>query len=52
MKINAVMAPGASDDKSGVLLYTAFYGAAGTHPQAEMKSRLDLLMKDMRVVEH
>ena len=52
MKINAVMTPGSSGDKSGALLYTAFYGAAGTHPQPEMKSRLDLLMKDMRVMEH
>lgn len=52
MEIDAVVAPGAATDKPGALLYTAFYGVAGTQPQADMKSKLDLLMKGMRVLEH
>jgi hypothetical protein len=34
------------------LLYAANYYAEGTLPQAEMKAKLDLLMKDMQVSEH
>ncbi|SFL06515.1 Trypsin-like peptidase domain-containing protein [Rhodanobacter glycinis] len=37
--------------KPGVL-YTAYYDAEGSHPQAEMKTKLDLLMKNLRVMEH
>ena len=43
MKINAVVAPAAAGT-SPTVLYTAFYGNEGTHPQADMKSKLDLLM--------
>ncbi|OOG48629.1 serine protease [Rhodanobacter sp. C01] len=50
MKIDAVVAPAGVNAPS--IVYTAFYGIEGTHPQAEMKSKLDLLMKDMRVMEH
>ena len=52
MDINAVLAPAAVDGNPPAVLYTAFYGVAGTQPQAEMKRKLDLLMKDMRVIEH
>ena len=52
MKIDAVVASTASDDKQSAVLYTAFYGVAGTHPQADMQSKLGLLMKNMRVLEH
>jgi len=51
MKINAVVAPVAAGGQSSVL-YTAFYGTAGTQPQAAMKGKLDLLTRDMRVTEH
>jgi S1-C subfamily serine protease len=51
MKIDAVVAPAAAGT-SPTVLYTAFYGNEGTHPQADMKSKLDLLMKDLRVMEH
>ncbi len=50
MKINAVDA--AAGVASPSVLYTAFYGSEGAHPQADMKSKLDLLMKDMQVKEH
>ncbi|MCW8807441.1 MAG: trypsin-like peptidase domain-containing protein [Rhodanobacter sp.] len=52
MKIDAVVAPTVSGDKPPAVLYTAFYGVAGTYPQAGMKSKLDLLMSNMQVVEH
>ncbi|GAB3790346.1 S1 family peptidase [Dyella agri] len=52
MKINAVVAPAASGSQPSTVLYTAFYGTAGTQPQADMKDKLDLLTKDMRVIEH
>jgi hypothetical protein len=52
MKIDAVVAPAAAGKQPGTVLYTAFYGTAGTQPQADMKGRLDLLTKDMRVMEH
>ena len=49
MKINAVA--GAATGASSVL-YTAFYGIEGDHPQDFMKSKLDLLMKNLQVREH
>ncbi len=52
MKNNAVVAPAAVGSQPGTVLYTAFYGTAGTQPQADMKGKLDLLTKDMRVMEH
>lgn len=53
MKIDTVVAPTtATGDQPSTVLYTAFYGTAGTQPQADMKGKLDLLTKDMRVTEH
>lgn len=52
MKIDAVVAPAAAGSQPATVLYTAFYGTAGTQPQADMKGKLDLLTKDMRVTEH
>ncbi|MEP6896918.1 MAG: trypsin-like peptidase domain-containing protein [Rhodanobacter sp.] len=52
MKIDAVAAPAAVGSKPAAVLYTAFYGVAGTQPQADMKRKLDLLMKNMQVLEH
>jgi len=49
MEINAVAAGAGGNSPS--ILYTAFYGVEGAHPHAEMKSKLDLLMKGMRVME-
>jgi serine protease Do len=51
MGIDAVMTAPNAGSKPPVL-YTAFYGVAGTQPQAEMKRKLDLLMKNMQVKEH
>lgn len=52
MKIDGVIAPAGVEGKSPAVLYTAFYGVAGTHSQAEMKHKLDLLMKNLQVKEH
>ena len=52
MMINAVAAPASAGGKLPAMLYTAFYGVAGTQPQAQMKGKLDLLMKNMQVIEH
>lgn len=52
MRIDAVVAPAAVNGKASSVLYTAFYGVAGTQPQADMQRKLDLLMKDLRVTEH
>lgn len=52
MKIDAVVAPSGVGNKPPALLYTVFYGAEGTHPQGFMKAKLDLLLKNMRVLEH
>lgn len=52
MKIDAVLAPNATADKSPPALYTAFYGIDGSHPQDFMKAKLDLLMKHTQVFEH
>jgi S1-C subfamily serine protease len=52
MKIDAVVAPTATAQQPGKVLYTAFYGVAGTQPQAEMKGKLDLLLKNLQVLEH
>ena len=51
MKIDAVVAPAVTNGKSAHVLYTAFYGIAGAHPQTDMKSKLDLLMKTVKVRE-
>lgn len=51
MRINRVVAPANAGGKPSVL-YTAFYGVAGNQPEAEMKSRLELLTKGMEVKEH
>jgi Trypsin-like serine proteases, typically periplasmic, contain C-terminal PDZ domain len=51
MKIDTVVAPVAAGASPRVL-YTAFFGTAGNQPQAEMKGKLDLLTRDMRVMEH
>ncbi len=52
MKIDDVIRPKRPDGKPAPLLYTAFYGIEGTHPQAMMKRKLDRLMKHVRVLEH
>ncbi|BFI94657.1 MAG: serine protease [Rhodanobacter sp.] len=52
MKIDAVIAPMPAANQPGAVLYTAFYGTAGTQPQDFMKGKLDLLTKNMRVIEH
>lgn len=50
MKINAVAAQaGVASPK---VLYTAFCGIEGSQPQAFMKGKLDLLMKNLQVTEH
>jgi len=51
MKIDTVVAPAAAGTSPKVL-YTAFFGVAGNQPQTEMKDKLDLLTRDMRVMEH
>ncbi len=51
MKIDAVATPAHADDKPPTVLYTASYGAAGTHSQTEMKRKLDLLMKNLQIRE-
>ncbi|HET6725651.1 MAG TPA: serine protease [Gammaproteobacteria bacterium] len=48
MKIIGVVT---STGKDPSILYTAFYARNGKHPQAMMKSRLDLLMKHLTVTE-
>jgi len=52
MKINTVVAPTAVRTAAPGVLYTAFYGTAGNQPQAQMKDKLDLLTRDLRVKEH
>ena len=49
-KINAVVPPPHGDDKPSVL-YTAYVYQPGTQPQAEMKQKLDLLLKNVKVKE-
>ena len=49
-KINAVVPPSRGDDQPSVL-YTAYVYQPGTQPQAEMKQKLDLLLKDVKVKE-
>lgn len=46
MKISAVVDP---SDKNSSVRYTALYAREGTHPQDDMKAKLDLLMKDLQV---
>lgn len=48
-KINAVV-PAPHDDKPSVL-YTAYVYQPGTQPQAEMKQKLDALLKSVKVKE-
>lgn len=50
-KINAVVPPPAGDAKPSVL-YTACVYEPGTRPQAEMKQKLDALLKSVKVKEH
>lgn len=50
MRISAVVKPPTGADPSA--LYSAFYAIEGNHPQAFMKARLDLLMQNLKVVEH
>lgn len=49
-KINAVVPPPGDDAKPSVL-YTAYVYQPGTQPQAEMKQKLDLLLKGVKVKE-
>jgi S1-C subfamily serine protease len=49
-KINAVVPPPHDDDKPSVL-YTAYVDQPGTQPQAAMKQKLDLLLKNVQVKE-
>lgn len=51
MKINRTVADRASSGKPAIV-YTAFYGDKGTRSQKFMKAKLDLLTRDMRVLEH
>jgi len=51
MKITSVVGAPA-DTKSPSTLYTVYHYAEGAHSQAAMKSKLDLLMKGVRVDEH
>ncbi|HKZ11672.1 MAG TPA: trypsin-like peptidase domain-containing protein [Rhodanobacteraceae bacterium] len=48
MKINAVVDASGKDPQ---VLYTAFYAEDGSHPQAYMRKKLDLLMKNLHVHE-
>lgn len=50
LRVASVVGPPAA--ASPKLLYTAFYGAAGTHSPAEMSAGLALLLKDLHVREH
>lgn len=50
MKVSGVLA-GPAEAKPGVL-YTIYHYAEGEHPAAEMKAKLDLLLKDAHVSEH
>ncbi len=52
MKINGVVASAAADTRNPAVLYSPFYGVEGNHSQDEMKHKLDLLTKDLRVLEH
>lgn len=51
MKINGVAAAADADADTPVL-YSPFYGVEGNHSQDEMKHKLDLLTKNLRVSEH
>lgn len=48
MKINGVAASASAAADTSVL-YSPFYGVEGNHPQDEMKHKLGLLTKDLRV---
>jgi serine protease Do len=50
MMINAVIDPPASGSASSSR-YTAFYGVEGNQTQAAMKAKLDLLTRNVRVIE-
>jgi hypothetical protein len=49
-KIDAVVPPSKGDAKPSVL-YSAYVYQPGTQAQAEMKQKLDLLLKDVKVKE-
>jgi hypothetical protein len=51
MKISTVVGPPAGK-AAPAFLYTAFYGVKGSQPLPTMKARLELLTKDLRVLEH
>ncbi|HET6912065.1 MAG TPA: hypothetical protein VFH71_01845, partial [Rhodanobacteraceae bacterium] len=50
MAINAVVGQHEKGEPS--VLYSAYCGVEGNHPQDVMKTKLDLLMKNMQVKEH
>ncbi|MEP7185007.1 MAG: trypsin-like peptidase domain-containing protein [Rhodanobacter sp.] len=50
MRITSVAAHSGKADPS--ILYTAFYAIEGSHPQAFMKAKLDVLTKHLQVIEH
>jgi len=49
-RISTVAKPPAG--AAAAALYSAFYAIEGNHPQAFMKARLDLLMQNLKVIEH
>ena len=50
MKITSVLA--APDGAKPDVLYTVYHYAEGSHSAAEMKAKLQMLLKDARVIEH
>ena len=52
MGIDAVAASATAGGQPSAVLYTAFYGVTGAQSQEFMKGKLDLLTKDLRVMEH
>lgn len=50
MKITSVMPSAAG--AAPPILYTAFFALEGSHPQNFMKTKLDLLTKDLQIIEH
>jgi serine protease Do len=50
--VMTIVAVAGSNTREPSVLYTAFYGIEGDHPQDFMKGKLDLLMKGLQVKEH
>lgn len=50
--ISKITVVAGAPDQHAAVLWTAFYSLEGNQPQADMKARLDLLTKDMQVLEH